>query len=208
MAHAQALLDRRIPASPVHRSQDSMVLPSIRSSKLKLDPSTCTAETRRITKTRSDPGPTCPICIPSRVCMLQKQQLPGPNRPSHCHRPRTHSRALHTRRQRLSPLRVQSKTSSPAKSEASAKTSVETGLKLFSDGQYKDALQYFESAMRAGPSDDEARAALYNAACAHAKLKQWQPATDAVKRAVNDYRLRLTVAIKVRTCILVLPHLI
>ncbi|KAK9822081.1 hypothetical protein WJX74_005614 [Apatococcus lobatus] len=91
-------------------------------------------------------------------------------------------------------LSVQNKTSSPAKD--SAKSSVETGLKLFSDGKFRDALQYFESAMQAGPSDDEARAALYNSACAHAKLKQWQPATDAVRKAVNDYQLRLTVAIK------------
>lgn len=54
--------------------------------------------------------------------------------------------------------------------------------------------------MQAEPSDDEARAALYNSACAHAKLKQWQPATDAVRKAVNDYQLRLTVAVKVCEC--------
>ena len=45
---------------------------------------------------------------------------------------------------------------------------------------------------------DEARAALYNSACCHAKLRRWQPAVDAISAAVNDYDLKLTVAINVR----------
>ena len=127
--------------------------------------------------------------------MLQQQQLQRPGRPPFLQAPRGRDRAACLRRvSRL--VRAQSRAST-AKEQASAKASVEAGLQLFSNGKYRDALVSFESALQANPTDDEARAALYNSACAHAKLKQWQPATDAVKRAVNDYRLRLTVAIKV-----------
>ena len=130
--------------------------------------------------------------------MLQYRQISWPVRPGRVQSYPQLTRAPHTHRALSHVFCVQNKTSSPAKD--SAKGSVERGLQLFSDGNYRDALQYFESAMQAGPSDDEARAALYNSACAHAKLKQWQPATDAVRKAVNDYQLRLTVAIKVCIC--------
>ena len=45
---------------------------------------------------------------------------------------------------------------------------------------------------------DEARAALYNSACARARLRQWQEAADDVVRAVNKYGLKFEVAAKVR----------
>jgi len=52
--------------------------------------------------------------------------------------------------------------------------------------------------MKLDPSDDEARAALYNSACCYTKLKQWQLAVDATVSAVNDYDLKLSVAVKAR----------
>ena len=52
--------------------------------------------------------------------------------------------------------------------------------------------------MQLQPSDDEARAALYNSACCYTKQKRWQPAVDAVVSAVNDYDLKLSVAVKAR----------
>lgn len=45
---------------------------------------------------------------------------------------------------------------------------------------------------------DEARAALYNSACARARLRQWQEAADDVVRACNEYGLKFEVAAKVR----------
>ncbi|KAK9816632.1 hypothetical protein WJX72_003075 [[Myrmecia] bisecta] len=57
-------------------------------------------------------------------------------------------------------------------------------------------MQLFQAALSLRPSDDEARAALYNSACCYVKLKQWQPAADAVVKAVNDHNLKLEVAIK------------
>lgn len=45
---------------------------------------------------------------------------------------------------------------------------------------------------------DEARAALYNGACARARLRQWQEAADDVVRAVNEFGLKFEVAAKVR----------
>lgn len=60
-----------------------------------------------------------------------------------------------------------------------------------------EALRLFQAALEMQPSDDEARAALYNSACCYAKQKRWQPAVDAVVSAVNDYDLKLSVAVKV-----------
>ncbi len=61
-----------------------------------------------------------------------------------------------------------------------------------------EALRLFSEALDLQPTADEARAALYNSACCHAKLRQWQPAVDAISAAVNDYDLKLTVAFNVR----------
>ena len=46
------------------------------------------------------------------------------------------------------------------------------------------------------PSQDEARAALYNKGCCHAQMEQWQEAAEAVQQACNNYGLRLAVAIE------------
>lgn len=80
----------------------------------------------------------------------------------------------------------------------SASEAVQKGQQAFDRAEYGEALQLFSRAMSLSPNDDEARAALYNGACAKAKLKQWQGAADDVTRAVNDYKLKLDVAVKVR----------
>ena len=75
---------------------------------------------------------------------------------------------------------------------------MQDGQQAFDQAEYGEALRLFSAAMTLRPNDDEARAALYNGACAKVKLKDWQGAADDVSRAVNDYRLRLDVAMKVR----------
>ena len=82
-------------------------------------------------------------------------------------------------------------------SEKSAKKAVEDGLRNFEKKQYGEALELFEAALSNAPRPEEAQAALYNSACCHTKLKQWQPAAEAIAEAVNSYNLRLKVALEV-----------
>lgn len=79
----------------------------------------------------------------------------------------------------------------------SAREAVERGQQSFDRKEYAEALRLFKAALDLRPNNDEARAALYNKACAHAWLKDWQEAADDVVRAVNDYGLKLEVAVKV-----------
>lgn len=80
-----------------------------------------------------------------------------------------------------------------------AKQAVEDGLAAFNErGDYAEALRLFKAAMDLKPTDEEAIAALYNAGCAHAKRKEWREATDAILKAVNDYKLKISVALQVR----------
>lgn len=79
---------------------------------------------------------------------------------------------------------------------ATATACVETGLQLFEKGDSQGALKLFQRALQLNPNDDEARAALYNSACALTKLKRWEEAADAVISAVNDRELKLTVALR------------
>ena len=90
---------------------------------------------------------------------------------------------------------------------ASAREAVQGGQQAFDRAEYDEALRLFSAAMTLKPNDDEARAALYNAACAKVKLKDWQGAADDVSRAVNDYRLKLDVAVKVRILRIVFPSM-
>ena len=74
---------------------------------------------------------------------------------------------------------------------------VEAGLAVFeTKSDYQGALALFQRALTLNPNEDEARAALYNAACALTKLKRWQEAADAVVAAVNDHNLKLAVALR------------
>lgn len=79
----------------------------------------------------------------------------------------------------------------------SARDAVETGLQEFRGKAYAEAVRLYDAAMALGPNEDEARAALYNKGCALAKLRQWRPASDAVTSAINDYNLKLSVALAV-----------
>jgi tetratricopeptide (TPR) repeat protein len=73
---------------------------------------------------------------------------------------------------------------------------IETGLKQFEQGDAQGALKLFQRALELNPNDDEARAALYNSACAFTKLKRWDEAANAVISAVNDRNLKLAVALR------------
>lgn len=87
------------------------------------------------------------------------------------------------------------------KGAATAKDAVEEGLEEFH--QKRDAaaaLSLFQRALQLSPTEEEARAAAYNSACAYAKLKDWKQAADAVILAVNTYGERLSTALNVSIC--------
>lgn len=91
--------------------------------------------------------------------------------------------------------------SSTATGPASAKDAVEQGLQAFHERRdAATALSLFEQALKLSPSEEEARAAMYNSACAHAKLKQWKQAADAAVQAINKYGESLSTAVKVKPC--------
>ncbi|KAF5834070.1 hypothetical protein DUNSADRAFT_9420 [Dunaliella salina] len=79
----------------------------------------------------------------------------------------------------------------------SAREAVEQGLAAFKERRdYAGAVRLYQMGMQMKPNDDEARAALYNMGCAYAKLKRWQESTDCVVSAINDYNLKLSVALQ------------
>lgn len=81
---------------------------------------------------------------------------------------------------------------------SSAKEAIESGLLSFNQKKsYAEAVQLFSTALELNPSEDEAMAALYNLGCAYTKQKQWKPAAEAIVRAINDHKLKLSVALKV-----------
>lgn len=83
----------------------------------------------------------------------------------------------------------------------SAKDAIETGLKRFKDDKnYAEAARLFNEALKPEfkANSDEMQAALYNLGCAYTKLKQYKLASDSIVRAINDHRLKLTVALKVQ----------
>lgn len=87
-------------------------------------------------------------------------------------------------------------TSNPTSLPSTPTACVEAGLQLFEGGDAQAALSLFQRALTLNPNDDEARAALYNSACALTKLKRWEEAADAVVSAVNDRGLKLAVALR------------
>lgn len=125
-------------------------------------------------------------------------RLARPFRPV-CARQRPSSRQCTTFRHSLTAPRASassSSSSSPPTSQArSAKEAVELGLEAFQTGDAQAALALFVRAQQLSPDEDEARAACYNAACAQTRLRQWEAAVDSIRRAVNDYNLKLSVAL-------------
>ena len=89
------------------------------------------------------------------------------------------------------------KASTAQQAPASAKVAVEQGLKAFANGDTSAALSLFQKSMSMNPSQDEARAAMYNSACCLVKEKQWQAAADAVAEACNKHGLKYSIALKV-----------
>mmetsp|Transcript_1772 Transcript_1772/g.6689 ORF Transcript_1772/g.6689 Transcript_1772/m.6689 type:complete len:418 (-) Transcript_1772:29-1282(-) len=80
---------------------------------------------------------------------------------------------------------------------SSAADCVARGLEAFAppcDAEL--ALRCFEDALQRNPSEDEARAAYYNKACALTRLRDFDGAAEALRVAVMDYRLRFDVALK------------
>lgn len=67
----------------------------------------------------------------------------------------------------------------------------------------KGAIALFEEAMNLNPDQDEARAAIYNIACCQAQLKNWKASANAVESAVNNYGLKLKVALEVKFLFLI-----
>jgi tetratricopeptide (TPR) repeat protein len=86
-------------------------------------------------------------------------------------------------------------------SPRTATEAVENGDLEFGNKDYAKALLLYQQAMQMGPNADEARAARYNAACAHVKLQQWEDAIACLESAVNEYNLKVMVIYKVRSAI-------
>lgn len=80
----------------------------------------------------------------------------------------------------------------------SATDAIETGTRVFKEEKNsEEAIRLYQLAMQMQPNEDEARAALYNLGCAYAKQKRWKEASENIVRAINDYKLKLVVALKV-----------
>lgn len=87
-----------------------------------------------------------------------------------------------------------------------ATDAVETGTRCFKEGRLDEALRLYEAAMELAPNSDEARAAQYNAACVHAKQRNWAQAVQCLSVAVNEYGLKRSVIFQVRKCSGELQH--
>ena len=70
------------------------------------------------------------------------------------------------------------------------------GLKFSPFSWHWQACSQHGAFVQLNPSQDEARAALYNKGCCHAQMEQWAEAAEAVQQACNNYGLRLAVAIE------------
>ena len=78
---------------------------------------------------------------------------------------------------------------------SSARDAVERATAaLKQQGDASEAVRLYKLAMSMQPSEDEARAALYNMGCALAKQKQWAAAAGAITAAINDRGLKISVA--------------
>jgi tetratricopeptide (TPR) repeat protein len=80
---------------------------------------------------------------------------------------------------------------------ATAKEAVERGLQAFQASRVDDAIDLFNQAIALTPNREEAMAAHYNLGCAYTKNRRYDLAADSIMRAVNDYDMKLLVALKV-----------
>ncbi|RLN33288.1 uncharacterized protein C2845_PM03G20910 [Panicum miliaceum] len=67
-----------------------------------------------------------------------------------------------------------------------------TGLRLYKDGKYEEALEKFESVLGSKPESSEASIASYNVACSYSKLNRIQAGLsaleDALKSGYEDFK--------------------
>ncbi len=89
-------------------------------------------------------------------------------------------------------------TNKPSYQPTSARDAIETATRVFKEEKnYDEAVRLYRLSLEMKPNDDEARAALYNLGCALAKQKKWAEASASIVTAINDYKLKLSVALKV-----------
>ncbi|KAG2498001.1 hypothetical protein HYH03_004260 [Edaphochlamys debaryana] len=90
--------------------------------------------------------------------------------------------------------------STPSKSlyePSSAKDAIETATRVFKEqNDVVEATRLYRLSLTMKPNDDEACAALYNLGCALTKQKQYGEAAECIVKAINEYRLKLSVALK------------
>ncbi|KAG2446119.1 hypothetical protein HXX76_000718 [Chlamydomonas incerta] len=86
---------------------------------------------------------------------------------------------------------------SPQYQPTSARDAIERGTEVFKkQNNLDEAVRLYRVGLELQPNDDEARAALYNLGCALTKQKKFAEATEAIERAINDYGLKLIVALR------------
>lgn len=79
----------------------------------------------------------------------------------------------------------------------SAKDAIQAGTNAFNKRKDTDeAVRLITLGLSMKPSKDEAMAAYYNLGCVYAKQKKWKEASDSIITAINDYNLRLIVALR------------
>lgn len=108
-----------------------------------------------------------PFTASSRPCRSAVQLTAQPRRQRRCRGP-------------LCAVAEAGEASAAAAEARTAKEAVETGLERFQEGDAAAALALFLRARELGPNEDESRAALYNAACAYARLARWREASECV----------------------------
>ena len=141
---------------------------------------------------------------PRRAAVATKAALTNltsrpPVRLGSAHRSQSRSARSPSRRAavRNVPLAIKA-SATPKGPNTTAADAVNNGLKCFEMRKYEDAVANFTSALTdfGAPSEDESRAALYNRACAHCKLQNWDDARDDLRCAVNDFELKFSVVLK------------
>lgn len=88
-----------------------------------------------------------------------------------------------------------SKESKTMPKPTNAATAINRGLIAFTNKDYDKAKFLFEEAIANATNDTEMRAGLYNLACAKAKLGEYDEACQSLLRAVNEYKLKIDVAL-------------
>jgi len=85
----------------------------------------------------------------------------------------------------------------PPAAPRTAREAVERGTAILSSGTWAgapgEALELFELATQMDPSEDEARAALYNMACALSRLGRFRDAQEPLLMAVNELGVKYSV---------------